>query len=371
MGDLIQLRASALPMAFRCPGSVRPSKITIHETSEAAELGTAAHEALRALAETGSVDWDALPALCERHEVPQDDVRMLCAMATKLWPSLRESFPQALTEQEFSAEIAPGVTLTGHVDLLSITGSVARAGDWKSGRKDSDYSQQMKGYAALLLLEDQTLTEATVTVIWLRDGEIENYTMTRDGLRTWLAQLRSEVIDWAGAYEPGAHCTFCPRSHECEARNAMVRRDVAALSDRTLVARAECELELMAPEQVVELLAKADLVADYADRVRGAIKKHVQTHGDIVAGGVRLTIETERQRQLAPAAAWPVLEAAGFEDKDFARVMDLRISRVEKVVAEKAGKGGGAAAIRQLKKDLEEAGAVGHKEVQKLTRKRA
>jgi hypothetical protein len=229
----------------------------------------------------------------------------------------------------------------------------------------------MRAYGALLLLEDQALTEVTVTVIWLRDGDIENYTLTRADAEAWLRALIERVVEWDGVYEPGLHCGHCPRSHECEAANALVRRDVAAMSDRELVARAECELELMEPDQIVGLLAKADLVADYAERVRSAIKKHVLTHGDIVANGVRLTIETEEQRKLAPAAAWPVLEAAGFSDDDFARVLDLKITRVEKVVAEKAGRGKGAAAVRRLSKELEEAGAIELKEVKKLARKRA
>jgi RecB family exonuclease len=137
VADLVQLRASSLPLAFRCPGSLRPSKIQIHETSEASELGTAAHEALRALAERGSIDWDALPELTERYAVSLDELRMLCGAATKLWPAIRESFPNAITEQELRAEILEGVTLTGHVDLYSVTGTVARAGDWKTGRNAS------------------------------------------------------------------------------------------------------------------------------------------------------------------------------------------------------------------------------------------
>lgn len=367
---MISLRASGMPLFFKCSASSQTTKITIRESNGAAEVGTAVHEALRSLAETGSLDWDAIPEIAERYGADLDEVRMLCASANKLWPQLRDSFPNALTEQKLSAEVLPGVLLTGHVDLLSISGTVARAADWKSGRVDSDYRHQMFAYGVLILLEDPTLTEATVTIIWLRDAAIENFTVTREAAAGWVKELGSAVGDRA-VYRPGLHCGHCPRSHECEAANALVRRDVAAMSDRELVARAECELELMEPDQIVDLLAKADLVADYAERVRSAIKKHVLTHGDIVANGVRLTIETEEQRKLAPAAAWPVLEAAGFGDEDFARVIDMKITRVEKVVAEKAGRGEGAAAIRRLSKELEEAGAIELKEVKKLARKRA
>src|SRR2546429_5970774 len=40
----LALRASGLPMAFRCPGSVRPGTIPLNETNPAADVGTAAQD---------------------------------------------------------------------------------------------------------------------------------------------------------------------------------------------------------------------------------------------------------------------------------------------------------------------------------------
>ncbi len=68
--------------------------------------------------------------------------------------------------------------------------------------------------------------------------------------------------------------------------------------------------------------------------------------------------------------AWQVLEELGFDDDDFARAMDLRISRVEKIVREKAGRGSGAAAVRRLGERLNAAGAVSTKQVNKLKERR-
>src|SRR6185369_15769341 len=124
---------------------------------------------------------------------------------------------------------------------------VARAGDWKTGRLDAYHAQQMRAYAALLLLEDSELVEATSTVVWIRDGEIESYTMRREALRPWLLELEERVVKWDGTYHPGAHCGFCPRSHECHAATAYVRRDVAAIADKLMVTRAETELSAMEP----------------------------------------------------------------------------------------------------------------------------
>lgn len=370
-GDL-EVRASRAPLAFACPGSVRPPSVSVSDENGPSRLGTAAHVVLRGLAESGAIDWSTIPEVAARYNVSPDEIRMLAGMAAKLWPTLAPSFPDAITEIPLRTEVAGfyRYTLSGHVDFLSTSGTVARAGDWKTGRVDSNHAQQMRAYAALLLLEDTELTEATSTVVWIRDGEIENYTMRREGLAVWLRELEDRVVNWDQAFRPGSHCGFCPRLHECDAATAYVRRDVAAISDRLTVARAESELGLMAPSEIIELHRKADLVKRYADRVDDAIKAHVLAHGDVLGDGVRLTIETNARRELDPVVAWPVLEAMGFADMDFADCMDLRISRVEKRVAQKAGRGNGAAAVRELTTKLDEAEAITMKETHYLKERR-
>jgi len=370
----LELRASAMPLAFLCPGSARPATVAINEDSGPARLGTAVHEARRPLAEVGSVPWDKIPEIAARHAVSVDDVRMLCAMAGKLWPSITASFPEAMTEVPLEARFigrnGQTIHLTGHADLLSVRGTVARLGDWKSGRLDADHAQQMRAYAALALLENTELTEVTVTVIWIRDGEIENYTMRADELSSWTRELIERVAEWDGTFRPGKHCPRCKRSHECEAATAMARRDVAVIADRAIVAQAEADLVMMAPAEIVALHRKAELVKHFAYRVSDAIKAHVVAHGDIVADGVRLTVDRVEKRELDPVTAWSVLEAAGFADGDFADCMTLGISKVEKRIAEKAGRGGGAAAVREIAKKLDDAGAVVRKEMHFLKEKR-
>lgn len=371
MSALLSIRASSLPLAFRCPGSLERGALRVDSAHEMADLGTAIHEGLRPLAEHGALDWDLLGEIAVRHRVDADDMRALCAIGAKLWPEISASFPDALTEVELTSEIAPGVFVTGHPDFLSRSAKIARAGDWKTGRKDSDYSEQMRGYGALVLLDDPELEEVTITVIWLRDAEIENYTMRRADVAPWRERLLGTIVQWDGVYRVGSHCQYCPRSHDCEAANALVRRDVAAMTDRALVARAECEIELMSPGEIIEMVRKASLVASLAGRVRDAVREHVRRHGDIVADGVRLTLEQENRRELDPLKSWPVLEANGFGDEDFAAVIDLRVSRVEKRVAECAGRGKGAAMVRKLRAELEEAGAVSVKTTEKLKEKRS
>lgn len=367
LAALLSVRASGTPLAFRCPASIRPSGLPISESSEPADLGSATHEALRPLAEGGSVQWDDLPRIAGEWGVEIEDLRMLCAMGTKLWPEVAASFAGALTEVPLSHEVVPGTVLTGHLDLLAITGTVARAADWKTGRKDHDYSHQMRAYGTLVLLEDPSLTEVTVTILWLRDGTAENYTIDRPGALAWVRRLRAEVIAWDGTYHPSPkNCAHCPRSHECAAASALIRRDVSAFVEQGV----DASLATMAPGRKLALYRSAAMVEQYAKRVRAALRADVEEHGPIEGEDGTLAIVVEPQRELVPLAAWPVLEGAGFGDAEFTEVLDLSISKVEKLVATRAGKGKGAAAVRALRENLTSASALRTRNVQKLVDQR-
>jgi hypothetical protein len=368
---LVGLRASALPLAFACAASLRPEGVRINPSNDAALAGTAAHECLQPLAERGIVEWDSVEEIARRHGADPEEVRMLTALGFKLWPEVSKSFYGALSEVPLQLEVAEGVVLTGHVDLLTVTDTVVRAADWKTGRKDTDYSHQMKAYAAMILLSDEQLVEATVTILWVRDQEVENYTMDRAQARAWVQELRERVIEWDGIYRPGLHCQYCQRSHECAAVAAMVRRDLAALTDPDLMARVDGDLAKMAPAEIVDIFEKADFVLRFAERARAAIKRHVELTGDVVGAGRRLTVVTETRRDVDPTLAWPILDLEGFTDEDFAAVMTMSASKIEKLVATKAGRGNGAKAIRELAVKLEQARAIDRREIKKLQSKRA
>lgn len=367
----LYLRASSAPMNWTCPGSARAPQLRIDSAGDAATLGTAAHEALAMLAETNAAPWDDLPALAAKHGVHETELRVLVAQGVKLWNEVSVFFLGAMSELALMAELCPDVHLTGHVDLLSISGRTARAGDWKTGRKDGDYSQQMRAYALLIFRDNPDLTEVTVTVLWVRDGEIENYTATRAQSEAWAAEYIARVVRWSGIYRPGTHCEYCSRSHECEAANAQGRRDVALIADRSLVYRAETELAQMPPAEIVDLAAKVDFVRHCAQRVWDAIEEHVREHGDIVVGNSRLTLGSREKKEVDTLKAWPILEAAGFGDDEFRKCVSISLSKANDIVAVRAGKGAGAAAVRELRAQLDAAEAVTTKESTFLARKRA
>ena len=353
MNETIDLRASRMPLAFLCPGSIRIPELRVNERSEAADMGTACHAAMRPVVEGLGVQWDALPA--------DDEMRMLVAMGAQLWERVAESFPAAFTEVSMSIELPPHA-LTGTADVVSFAGDTARILDWKFGRKDSDYREQMRAYCGLVLERNPSLGAATATIAWVREQSIESLTMTRGDVDGWWQDIQQIVVFWDGTHHPGPQCTYCPRGHECPARSVLVKRSIADV----LGADMPAGLAQMTAEQIVDLHRKVALMTRSAKAVHDAIKTHVQEHGPVCADGMRLAIERTAKRRLKTLEAFPVLTAV-LDDAQMADCTTISISKVESAVAKVAGRGKGKAAIAVLRDQLDEAGAVVTNEVETLT----
>lgn len=103
--QLIHLRCSSLPLAFRCPASVRRGVVPINEANDAADVGTAAHEGLATMVRTGHVDWDAVPDLARKYGVDEAELRALLAQGQRLWDQIKDAFPSCSTEVAFEVEL--------------------------------------------------------------------------------------------------------------------------------------------------------------------------------------------------------------------------------------------------------------------------
>lgn len=369
------LRASAMPTAFKCGGSVRPCTIDVEEVNEAAETGTAAHKCFESLASKGEIEWENIDNVCDDLEGNSEEVRFLCAKASRMWKTLRDTFPCALTEIAVKYELPTleldkvGITLTGHADLVSVVGLQIRILDWKTGRKDANYSHQMKAYLAMMLLAYPQLESGTATIAWVRTEDIENYTMTREDALKWVAEFEQRVILWDGVYRTGTHCAHCRRKHECKAGNELARSYVDSISKVDADSIGSSVLA-MPPDDMIDLYHRARLVSQIAEKALKAIKARVDKQGEVVGTETKLYLDMEPRRELDVQKAWEVLDGLGFTDKDFAAVVKIPVGRVEKRVAELAGKGNGAAAKRDLAQRLELAGAININEVYKLEERR-
>jgi hypothetical protein len=346
-----------MPMACLCPGSVRHDGLLVAMASDAASNGSAAHELVTALPRMGDIDWTIVDAVCSRYPgADQKEVRLLCGLAVSLWARVSSSFPNALAEVSVPDVRSDEFELTGHMDLVAIIGDEARLADWKFGRRDYNYRHQMLAYLSLLLTRYPELHRGTATILWARDQELEQYSLDQHGAADWLRSVLTDVVRWDGVFHPGAHCQYCRRHVSCHGANAIERAAVAALSGVS-PEDVKAQIAEMPTGQVIALYRQAKLAEATAKAVRDAIRNRARG-AEINDGTTRLYLAETTRRQLDLVKAWPVLEQAGFGDKEFSVCASLSLADAEGIVAKKAGPGSGAKAKRELSDRLDAAGAI-------------
>lgn len=374
---LFKIRCSALPAAFACPGSVRPAEVVIDPINEAANQGSAAHEVMRQIVEMDprSLDDIDFVALARRWAADEDELRIQGAVGLQVWKELRGDFPNGQAEVELAQTFDLGddivVELTGHVDVLSLatSGSAVSIGDWKFGRVDRNHSAQVRGYMALALATYQQVDEARGLVGWMREREVEPYSMNRDQMWDWLMELKTRVIAWDGVYHPGEQCAYCSRNHSCEALTAMARRDVLILGDPGMAARIETGLQDLTDRELISLRRRGKVLAKLTEGIETVLRRRVEAApGKVIADGDgrELRIVEQEKRLIDPIRALPVLEER-LTEEEIAACTVIRPGRVDDAIAAKTARGGKKAAIEELNEALGAAGALSVEVSEKLT----
>lgn len=368
---MITIRASSLPTVSKCPGAALSSITSIDEPNVTGETGTAVHKCLERLVSHGAVNWRMLDSIFLSSGLDQAEVRMLFDKASRMWRTLASDFGSAVTEIATEYQSKDGkVRITGHIDLLSVSGESCRILDWKTGRKDGDYRQQMLAYLSMALLSLPNLLDGYATIAWIRDEDVEQYHMVLAEAEEWLEARAAEISGWDGTYHPGEHCQRCNKRYGCHAVNTIIRAHVAWIAGADVDVIAD-EIDAMSPTDVVTIYHKAKLVTSVAKRLLAAIKARAMREEIVdVYGETMLTARPEHRRELISEKAWPVLEEEGFTEEDFAACASLGIMKLEYRLAQKAGGGIGASAKRSIMHALESAGALKTVETRVLTERR-
>jgi len=353
----MNLRCSALPLAFKCAGSLRPAEgeVLIDPVEEGGQLGSAVHEALAHLVSTNTL-LDVRP-LALKYETDPDEVGRLTYYGNIAWQQLRPAFPDPMVEQEVNVE--GDQPLTGHMDVLSYTAEVAAILDWKSGYKQSDFYHQLMGYAQLLFRVSGMQT-VRCSVVWLREQTIETFTVSRDEGAAWAESLDKQVIAWDGVYHPGEHCTFCRRFSSCPARMAMARAAIEEIGGPPLTDLLDVQ-EIRAHMPAVATLYRTGKIAlanKVLDRINNLVRLYIKTVGPIpLDATTELALVEEPRDQIDPLKAWPIITKY-LTDVEFAPAVKIGKTALLDAIALKAGKGKGAGAKRQLMEELKAAWAV-------------
>ena len=340
------IRCSSLPILSKCLGMMG-ANLTVDIESEVGQMGTAVHAYAAQLIREG-----------KDPEITSDDSEFmyLAAMVRRFWQDAQPDYPEPRVEQKLEA-VLPHFEVSGHPDLFSIADKF-RVVDFKSGYKtDADVLPQLMGYAYLVYVAHPEIQseDVTLTVAWLRDSEIQEWSYTAAQVKDWMRSLHRRAGAWNGNdFTAGEHCQYCVRFHDCPARRELARSAVTDLLEMDVEAATRAEL---APK-MVDLYSRVQMLQRQIDSFRSWLRQDLKEHGPMECGpGKTLQLGTRSRPTIDVKKAWATLRGA-LDDDELCSCLKLSKTKLIKAVTAKSAprmKGKDQAALMLA---LEEDGAI-------------
>lgn len=358
---MISIHCSSLPRILACPASLQAPALTIVGDSDASSLGRAVHEALAVSARGERAD---IAAIAAKYNVTEKDVAVLHAIGGRSWLQYKEQYGLEIlaVEQPMEEEIVPGMArLVGTADIIARTGATVVAWDWKSGSGAADHGPQLMGYARLARgqwvtwdKDGKSAGEYWGATCFLRDQEVDLVQFTPADLDD-LPKRIMYAIEHPDKYNPGDACTFCPRNLDCPARTALVQQGVRDFATANEAIDAMPAALLASKFRLIKMVKAA---CEHAEEV---LKERVAEMGSLPDGnGGVLTLKPKASTKVNAEKALPLLlERFGSADV-LAPCLTIGKGKLEDLARKSAPKGKGAATIRAMLDELEEADALEH-----------
>ena len=367
----LKLRCSGLPLTMLCAASLDQQGPRIETgDQEAAVLGTAAHLVLTRWID-GDRDYDP-DEVASTLDVDPGELGLLCRFGWQAWERVRHHFAHPQTELPLE-HTADGITLSGHLDVLSDAGLRLYIADWKTGRVDADHEHQLRGYAWLALANHPEAAGVSAVSIRVRDGIADWHSWDREEMSRWWQRLVAHVRD-RDTFRPGRHCGHCPRGATCQAKTDLLVQMASSLipaHEAMRLPKAEAMREIsgqLTDLQLVQLHLASRAVRVAVEIASDIVRAEVQRRGGRVtdpAINEMLELRDQVQRHIDYAAGRQVLEEE-FEPEALARCLDVRKTRVEEEVKASAGKGQKGRAVKELMERLDAVGAITRKTITRL-----
>lgn len=353
----LTIRASSMDQLFACPPSLLTPQpeggVTIKSSSPEARMGSAIHACMAAVALGGQ---PVLREVLDRFGVTESEgAEELLLTGMRMWDELRKYFPTPKVEVPLQAKIGE-VTLTGTIDLLSPSGSDRAVFlDYKSGRIESGYVQQMNDYAWLIWQAMGRAQGISITGItaFLRGGWYRTSRWTDVDLAEWEIDLTRNVLGQRkDTYGPGTQCQWCARRYNCPALaqqqastvaaalggegdplHAALRKEIDALASITK------ESASQASGLVEQMLFRKALLEDLAEQISATLRAALERCGSVPLSGHRVLALSEIEiAKLLPAQAMRVLRSH-LSDNELCECMTLSLPKVLQAYAvSRAGK---------------------------------
>lgn len=359
MNTTLNIRCSRLDRAWICAESLNPGDPSIETPSEPADLGSAFHEWSRT---RGTADQEEIAT---RYNVSADELDRLVAYSMIAERDLKAWFAGAAAEralvyqEPWDCPPYDKIRLAGSVDRCEVLGESAAILDYKTGRVDTGYEHQQRGYAFLLMRAETGITEVKSATVYVAHGYWKGRTYKVASLESWWHDFKRRLANGIGRFAPGPHCGFCPRRPTCPGVQAYQQSALAVVNDGDTPLELTVENMAVVGPQLAETRSNVSYIAKRCEEFMEVLRAQViEVGGEIPAGdGKVLKIIEVNRRSLDAQKAWPVL-ARQLNDEQIAGVCKISLSKCQEIVGAKAERGTKGAVRKQLADDLEEAGAV-------------
>ncbi len=348
MSDPLQIRASSLPILDKCMGMLdgdyTPADVIQTYTTE----GTVIHAEIAKAIQSGSWKSD--------NEVAQKIINSFSDyLATKPFDRFHVEHTY---RHEYKRKIGGNVVISGHPDVVAITtNNVPIVVDYKSGwlaQGDGDenhiatkHISQLLCYAWLVLLQEDGSEYLTISgVIIDRFGKIQSETWNYDDIMKWAESLKSAIENRDSKLHTGDHCTYCPRRFACPARMQMLRFGVETFVGKDAV------IDLTKPEDKLKYWQILGELAKLAEQQRDIIKS-VLDFDDTKP--IYLTPVTKEV--IEPLSGLSVI-IKHLSDEELAGCITIVKTKLEPALKAKAGRGGKDSYVKEVYKELRDAGAL-------------
>jgi len=275
------LRPSSASRWIACPASARLSlQVPYEESGEAAKIGTAIHSLSETCWQLDQDPMDYVGKVIEGITMTRENAEFALAHIRTV-AALEKELGTIKVEQYGVAYETLLAKVGGTADVVAynLDKSILEIADLKTGRQwvDAD-SEQMKIYALGIMSKlVKVFDTVRLTIVQPQTGENRTYITTGDDLFGWKADtLIPAVVSAAdGSSEPTpekAACQYCPAKMICPAQTKALEA-VPVTADVTT----------LTPDQVSDLLDKAELVEDFITALRKQATKTL-TEGGVLRG---------------------------------------------------------------------------------------
>lgn len=338
--SLRQIRASAIPLACKCPASASDG-LRVEFSDDTGEMGTNVHRGISL-----TLDGEVVPT-------PSDAEEEAMIALGVAW--IRGNFPAHLpvrTELHLEDEYGGGT-----IDASCIGINVADIADFKTGyRTADDHWPQLYRYAHLYFQKHAGIKFINLNIVWLRNGGmVDTKQVTRAYIMRWWEEFVRNVLNHPDVYSPGEHCSRCQRRIDCVALGEINRGTALAIM-------AEPGQLTVTRDDMARMRPRVKMLAAIIKQYDEAVRREVIENGPIPLDGEKeLRAVTNRVEKIGILPAWEILQEK-FTDAELGEFVTVTKGAMLDLVAAKVAKGKGKAKDEFMDK-LRAAGAVCENEV--------